>query len=380
MNKYLKKIKSMLGVLAIVTISFFLIVMGILLFYSPGKLKPYTDVDGARLSGNISEKTFVTIGGVKQGMFIKGKDLNNPVLLYIHGGPGFPNYFLFDKYDPGLEDYFTVCYWEQRGGGLSYSPEVSLQSMTFDQLTSDAVEVTNYLRNRFGKEKIFMMAHSGGTPIALKAASQNPELFNAYIAMAQITDQAESERIAYRYILGQYQAKGNERKINQLKKYDVLGSDSGTSTYYHSKIRDESMHELGIGTMHKMRSIYLDIFIPVWFCKAYTLSEKVKIWKSKFTFIPRTHLNSELLSRDFTNEIKSLDIPVYFISGKYDLTVNIELSRAYLARLKAPIKGFYMFDNSAHSPLFEEPVKFRQIIEVDILNLNNSLANDRYLK
>ena len=83
------------------------------------------------------------------------KNINNPVLLYIHGGPAFPNYFLIDKYKPGLEEYFTVCYWEQRGGGLSYTPEVTLESMNFGQLSSDAIEVTKYLLDRFDKRKIY---------------------------------------------------------------------------------------------------------------------------------------------------------------------------------------------------------------------------------
>jgi pimeloyl-ACP methyl ester carboxylesterase len=91
---------------------------------SPGKPVAFKDEYGNILKGSISEKIFVTIGGVKQGMFIRSKHIENPVLLFLHGGPGFPNYFLFEKFKPGLEDYFTVCYWEQRGGGLSYSPEI----------------------------------------------------------------------------------------------------------------------------------------------------------------------------------------------------------------------------------------------------------------
>jgi len=87
-----------------------------LLIISPGKLKSYKDQEGQVLAGSISEKVFVNIGGVKQGMFIRGKDIKNPVLLFVHGGPSFPEYFLVDKYPVGLEDHFTVCYWEQRGG------------------------------------------------------------------------------------------------------------------------------------------------------------------------------------------------------------------------------------------------------------------------
>jgi len=346
-----------------------------LLVYSPGKIEPYLDDTCKPIPGTIAEKTFIEIGAVQQGMFIRSKNINNPVLLYVHGGPAFPNYFLIDKFKPDLEDYFTVCYWEQRGGGLSYTSGVTVESMSFNQLASDAIDVTNYLRKRFGKEKIYIMAHSGGTPIVLIAVQREPALFYAYIGMGQITNQAESEKMAYKYILEKYTADGNQKRIDELKKYPVLEADSNIATFYKSAIRDQYMHELGIGTMHKMRSVFRDIFIPVWTCKAYTLKEKINIWKSKFSFLPKTNLINEMLETDFTAKVPAIEIPVYFFSGKFDLTVNINLSKAYLAKLKAPLKGFYTFSNSAHSPLFEEPDLVRRVIENDILKNTNSLAD-----
>lgn len=364
----------MLLILFSTLLGFLLILFVVLLAYSPGKIEPYLDETGKPMSGSISEKTFIKIGGIQQGMIIKSKNVNRPVLLYVHGGPAFPNYFLIDKFKPGLEDYFTVCYWEQRGGGLSYSSEVTLESMYFNQLASDAIEVTNYLRNRFSKEKIYIMAHSGGTPIALLAVSKQPKLFSAYIGMGQITNQAESEKMAYKYMLEKYEADGNQKRIDALKKYPVLTSDSNIISYYKSAIRDKYMHELGIGTMHKMKSVFRGVFIPVWTCKAYTLREKINIWKSKFSFLPKTNLINEMLESDFT-KITKIDIPVYFFSGKFDLTVNNNLSKAYLNKIDAPLKGFYTFQNSAHSPLFEEPELVRQIFEKDILKNENSLAD-----
>jgi pimeloyl-ACP methyl ester carboxylesterase len=146
-----------------------------LFIISPGRIKPFIDQSLQHLVGSISEKGFVKMGGVKQGMFIRGKDLKNPVLLFVHEGPSFPEYFLVDKYPVGLEDHFTVCYWEQRGGGISYSPDVTLESMTLEQLASDAIEVTNYLRDRFNKEKIYIMAHSVGTAFAIQAVESYPQ-------------------------------------------------------------------------------------------------------------------------------------------------------------------------------------------------------------
>ena len=366
----------MLLILLAIVLGFMVILAGLLLYYSPGKPEQFLVKDNKPLVGSISEKSFVTIGGVRQGMFIRSKNINHPVLLYLHGGPAFPNYFLIEKFNPGLEDYFTVCYWEQRGGGLSYSPDIPMESMTFEQLTADAIEVSNYLRNRFGKEKIYLMAHSGGTPIAIQAVVKAPEIYHAYIAMAQITNQAESEKIAWKYITEQYAALGKTKELKELKKYPVLESDTSILPFYQSMIRDKSMHELGIGTMQEMTSVFWGVFIPVWMCKAYTIQEKINIWISKFTFIKKAKFVEQLFTYDIPALVPSLEVPVYFLSGKYDLTVNTALSKAYLKKLQAPAKGFYTFENSAHSPLFEEPQLVKEIIEKDILKGTTVLADN----
>lgn len=368
-------IPRILFIIFMVLLSIIIILAITLMIYSPGRPKPYLSENGMLLKNSISEKTIVTIGGVKQGMFIRSKNINNPILLYVHGGPAFPEYFLIEKYRPGLEDYFTVCYWEQRGGGLSYTPEVTLKSMNFDQLTSDAIEVSNYLRERFGKNKIYMMAHSGGTTFAIMAAARAPQLYYAYIGMAQITNQAESEKLAYRYMLEQYTALKNKKMIAELQKYPILDSTNYIIPFFKSLARDQSMHNLGIGTMRNMRSVIKDVFIPVWLCNAYTLREKMNIWVSKFFFIKKTELIDELFATNIPFKVPQLEIPVYFVSGKYDLTVNHDLCKAYLDKLKAPVKGFYTFKESAHSPIFEEPEKLREILVKDVLSGTTSHAD-----
>ncbi len=367
----------MVIILSVVSLGIVLSFFGAIWYVSKGKPQSFQDKNGNPLEGSISEKAFVTIGGIKQGMFIVGKDINNPVLLYVHGGPAFPNYFLVEKYKPVLEDNFMVCYWEQRGGGLSYNPNIPIESMTFEQLTSDAIEVSNYLRERFGKEKIYLMAHSGGTPIAIQAAAKAPQLYHAYIGIAQITNQAESEKIAYRYIIEQYREMGNKKALEELAKFPISISDTFLLPFFKSMIRDNSMHELGIGTMRNMKSVFFGVFIPVWTCKAYTIREKMNIWKSKFTFIKKSKFIDQLFTMDIPTLIPKLDIPVYFLSGKYDLTVNVNLSKTYLENLQAPVKGFYTFEYSAHSPIFEEPEKVTKILLTDVMTGNNTLADKK---
>lgn len=365
----------MLVVLSVILLCL-LTFLAILFLISPGKLKTYKDQEGKVLNGSISEKIFLHIGGVKQGMFIRGKDINNPILLFVHGGPSFPEYFLVEKYPVGLEDHFTVCYWEQRGGGISFTPEVTVESMTLEQLASDAVEVTNYLRSRFNKERIYILAHSGGSAFAIQVVERFPQLYHAYIGIAQITRQAESETLCYKYMMNRYLAEGNSKMVAELKKYPILEDDSLLLPFFNSVLRDKAQHDLGIGTMHNMKSIIKDVFLPVWTCKAYTVREKLNIWVSKFSFLKKTGLREEIIQADIPAKVPRLEIPVYFLSGKYDLTVNKDLSKEYLGKIEAPVKGFYTFMESAHSPMFEEPQRLKEILIKDVLNSSTNLADN----
>lgn len=347
-----------------------IILVGVLLIMSPGKPEPFLDENRNLLAGSISEKIHVDINGVDQGMFIKSKDVTHPVLLYLHGG--MPDYFLTQKYPTGLEDYFTVVWWEQRGSGLSYSANIPPESMTLEQMISDTKEVTNYLRKRFGQEKIYLMGHSGGTFIGLQVAARAPELYHAYIGVAQMSYQLKSERLAYEYMLKQFKEKGNKKMVRKLESAPVTLTDGISDSYL--SLRDKAMHSLGIGTTHDMNSVITGIFLPSLTSREYTLIEKVNMWRGK-SRSGVSLLWDTMLATDMTKEVPEIDIPVYFFHGIYDYTVSYILAKDYFEKLKAPLKGFYTFEQSAHSPLFEEPERLQQILQMDVLAGKNNLAD-----
>jgi pimeloyl-ACP methyl ester carboxylesterase len=213
------------------------------------------------MENSISEKTFVEINGFTQGMFIESNDINNPVLLFLHGGPGLPEYGLTEKYPTHLEEHFTVCWWEQRGAGISYSKNITPEDLTIENIVLDTIEITNYLRERFNKDKIYLMGHSWGTLIGLYAVKEKPELFYAYIGVAQIVNQLESEKMAYKYMIEQYSKNNNKNMVKRLEEYNILSSNEIQKKYV--AFRDKPMHELGIGTMHSMKSVINGIFFPI---------------------------------------------------------------------------------------------------------------------
>ncbi len=346
-----------------------LLLLGILLVLSPGTPKPFLDDGGQPLAGSISEKVRVDINGVEQGMFIQGRNTGNPVLLYLHGGV--PDHFLKDRYPTSLEEIFTVVWWEQRGSGLSYHPDMAPESLNPEQLVSDTVALTNYLRARLGQTKIYLMGRSGGTFFGIQAAARAPELYHAYIAVAQISNQLESERLAHRYMLQRYKDQGNNKMAQRLEEAPVGGTAPLPDAYL--RVRDVAMHELGVGTTRDMKSIVTDMFFPSLLHREYTLGEKINLWRGKL-FSGSSLWNTQL-STDLTKKVTRLEIPIYFLHGVYDYTVSYPLAKSYFERLDAPAKGFYTFQQSAHTPFFEEPDKMREILRADVLTGTNGLAD-----
>lgn len=361
----------MIWILASLFLACILMLVGVFQFWSyPGKPAPYVDGNGNTLPGSISEKVYVQINGVNQGMFIKGRDVNKPVLLYLHGG--MPDYFLTEKYHTKLEEDFIVVWWEQRGSGMSYSPDIPKESLTLEQMISDTLEVTSYLRQRFGREKIYLMGHSGGTFIGIQAAARAPQFYYAYIGVAQMSNQLKSEKLAYDYMLEKFKESGNTKMVRKLEAAPVT-LEGGTPAAYRA-LRDPAMHSLGIGTTHDMDSVLTGIVLPSFQSPEYTLKEKANTWLAK-SHSGIASLWDEMISKDLSQEVTEFDIPIYFFDGIYDYTCTYSVAKEYFEQIHAPVKGFYTFEQSAHSPMFEEPEKVQKILQQDVLTGSNSLSD-----
>lgn len=337
---------------------------GLLVWWSPGTTEPFLDADGNQLPGSVAQKLAVPINGVRQGMVIRGEDASNPVLLWVHGGPGMPDYPLTQQYPTGLEDLFTIVWWDQRGAALSFDSGIPPDSMTIEQFIDDTLAVTDYLRQRFHQDRIYMLGHSWGSFIALQAAARSPDRYKAYLGMAQVVHQLESEKIAYDYMLTAYRGRGDSDMVRKLEAAPVTMTGGTPDDYL--KVRDTAMHKLGIGTTHDMSSVITGIFLASWRFRGYTLQEKINLWRGR-AFSRGFELWDQLIRIDLRSTVPALQIPAYFFEGKYDYTAVTSLARDYFEQLRAPVKRIYVFENSAHSPLLEEPDQAHRILEHDLL-------------
>jgi pimeloyl-ACP methyl ester carboxylesterase len=344
------------------------------LAWNSGTPPPFLDPAGRPFAASVSEKTWVNINGVRQGMVIRGENVANPVLLWVHGGPGMPDYFLTKRYPTNLEDLFTVVWWDQRGAGLSYNRTIPAASMTIEHFIADTLAVSDYLRQRFHQDKIYLLGHSWGSFIAIQAAARSPRRFHAYLGMAQMVYQLQSEKLAYDYMLEAYRKRGDTNMVRLLENAPV-DMITGTPPGY-LKLRDKAMHRLGIGTTHDMTSVITGIFLASWRFPGYTLQEKVNLWRGR-AFSRGFGLWDQFIRENLCVLVPKLDIPVYFLQGRYDYTCATELARDYIRKLDAPVKGLYEFGNSAHSPILEEPAPTHRILQTDVLTGTNALADLR---
>jgi pimeloyl-ACP methyl ester carboxylesterase len=319
------------------------------------------------------KRSHTVINGVRQGMFVDTTNATNPVLLFVHGGPGMPEYWLTQQHPTNFANSFTTVWWEQRGAGLSFEPSIHADTMTVEQFVDDTIEVSRYLINRFQQQKIYLMGHSWGSFIAIQAVAREPHLYHAYVGVGQVTNQLKSERVAHEFALRHFRSSGNKRMVRRLRR-SPPGSTAPLPRGY-MRLRDAYMHQAGIGTTRAMSSVMRGIFLPSWQFSGYSVGEKVNLWRGKVS-AKRFDLWNTMLETDVTTEVAELRVPAYFLHGVHDYTCSYELARRYATALRAPSTGFYTFGASAHSPIFEEPDRTATILRTDVLHGSTSLADN----
>jgi len=330
----------------------------LLVVKSPGRLDPLKDANGKEIPGSLVEKNFIEIGGIRQGFFIRSENPDNPVLLFLHGGPGSPSLAYSIPYESSerLEKYFTVCYWEQRGACMSFSQSLDSTTMTAEQFVEDARQMTEYLQHRFNYQKIYLMGHSWGSYLGIKTIEKYPDNYWAYIGIGQISHQIESEKLAYDYLL-KIAAENNDKKtLETLKQYDPNAPDFPTRDYLMT-VR-MIMNKYGIGMTHQnfsMSQMLKDVLL----FNGYTLSEKINYAQGSLFSL---RLFENAMHDNLFESSASFDVPVYMMQGKYDYVTSYTIAYDYFNRIEAPAKSFITFENAAHTPFLEEPAKFVQMV------------------
>ena len=301
------------------------------------------------------------IGGTRQWISILAEDIKKPILLMLHGGPGTPCMRFFRKHNRDLTRHFIMVTWDQRGTGRSYSSKMPLESMTLNQLVEDTHELTLYLKTRFNRDKVFILGHSFGATLALQVINKYPEDYHAYFAVSQFVHAERNEAESYAFAMKKAKALGDNKSLKKLYK---IGEP--VHGFYKGGLKD-TMVEKAIISKFKgdtyQRGSSLALIFGLLFSKEYGYHRFFKSLKGiKFSL---EHLGKSLEGINYFLQIPKVDIPIYFFSGRHDYLTPQNILMEYYHKLSAPHKELIVFENSAHSPLWEEANVFnRKIIEI----------------
>jgi len=310
----------------------------------------------------IDEIISVEIGGIQQWILIRGENKENPVLLYLHGGPGSSNLPFIHLFQRHWEKDFTVVQWDQRGAGRTHRTNGRglAQTLTVDRMVRDAEEVVEFLCRRLGRNRIVLLGHSWGSILGMHLLKERPEKFHAYVGVGQVVNMQDNERVSYEYTLRRARALGKEDAIEDL---ESIGSPpyTGSQEEIFSKLGIQRRWLLYFGGAIYGETSMMAFLKPLVFAPELSLLD-IYYWIDGNTFSVQNMAN--FFDLDLSQLGTDFEVPLFFFIGRHDYQTPFELSRPYFESLSAPYKEWLWFDEAAHAPLLSMPEEFaRALIE-----------------
>lgn len=317
----------------------------------PASTDPIVDATGVPLAGSVAELSSVTVDDRDLALMIRGQSTDNPVLLYLAGGPGGSEMGAMRNHLPELEEQFTVVTWDQRGAGKSYPELDPTETITPQGYVDDTIAVTDYLRSRFDQDKIYLLGQSWGSILGVLAVQQHPERYAAYIGTGQMVSAVETDRIFYQDTLAWAQTSGDDALTDTLVAIgpppyaDML--DYETALTYEREVYpyDHGGNSEGAGGFSE------NFLVP-----EYALIDQVHLLASFMdTF---AMLYPQVQSIDFRDGATNFDVPMYFVQGAHEADGRADVFAEWYPMVTAPAKDITELDTSGHRPLFEQPDAF----------------------
>jgi pimeloyl-ACP methyl ester carboxylesterase len=294
-------------------------------------------------ANGIDEARFVPIGGIEQWVTIRGQDRANPVLLFLHGGPGdVTSCWALTLFAP-WEEHFTVAQWDERGAGrtLQKSGPGVASTLTVNRMAQDGIGLAEYLRKHLGKQKIILVAHSFGSIIALKMVQMRPDLFYAYVGTGEIADETRNYAAAYDALMAKARALGNQRAIDELTKVGPPPYSSGDGY----RVRRTWANAFEGADRFLSSTLGLTLVAPGCSVEDINDSAAGQVLSAE-SLVPQTRSSGpKELGLKFS-------IPMFFFQGAEDFTTPTSLARDYLKAIQAPRKAFVPIQGGGHFAVF----------------------------
>jgi len=321
------------------------------------KLLRPTRFSSRPIINGISELYPIDVNGSKQWLLARGKSKDLPVLLMLHGGPGFTDMWLSEHCNQELEKHFIVVNWDQRGSGKSFDKKADPKLLTVQQFVDDAKQVINHLLEKFGQDKIHLLGQSWGSILGWKLAKEIPEKLYHYIGVGQVSNMAESEERSYQFVLDTARKDGNKKAVRELEAITMPSPNDGQSPF--KPLMTQRKWLAWYGGMMKGEKKLSAISKHLMSAKEYSFMDMLRF--NNGMKASTENMWHQLLEINFINEDSKIEIPFTFILGEHDHTVDIKLSKELFNRTASSNKQLIIL-NAAHMPNITCPKEYQEAI------------------
>lgn len=297
----------------------------------------------------------VLLGGLAQEISVRGTDIRNPLLLILHGGPGFAEMPLFTTYNADLEQHFLVAHWDQRGAGRSYAADVPAESMTLRRFIADALELIDWLTERFAQEKVYLLGHSWGSLVGAMLASEQPTKLHAFVGVGQLVAGLRNEQASYAFTLRKAIEHQDSEAISALRAIEDRYTPPTRLTFADLVVQRSWLDQFGGTACGGVAGLFDRIEREL----RHQYFSDLSIAAQEFAW---SCLGPDLLAADLNRTARRFEIPVHLKVGRYDQNTPSELAADYFDAIEAPVKMLHWFEKSAHMIPFEEPAKFNALL------------------
>jgi len=331
---------------------------------------------GKIVTPNGVQETFeLTLGSARQVVNVRGSDRDNPLLVFIHGGPGSVEMPIAWSFQRPWEDFFTVVQYDQRGAGRSYplnDPVALAPTLTLERYRDDAIELIEALQRKYGKEKVVLLGHSWGSMVGLSVAIKRPDLLYAYVGMGQSVDVREAERVGMAWTEEQARKRGDKEALAAIAAIRPY-PDSGPFTI--DQADGWRKYAIRYGSLAAYRSDARFYLRAPRISPEYT-PEDIKSW-DKGSLFTVTTLWPRMADISFL-KVHRLEVPTIMLLGRHDITTPSSIVATWMDKVSAPSKRTVWFEHSSHLPMIEEPGKVIEALLLDVLPYvpNSELAPD----
>ncbi len=341
-------------ILIIAFISFLIAIgIGILYLGLRPSVRPFMDAEGNELPESIAVLEKLKINGTNQWISIRGRDRANPVLLWLHGGPGSAQMSMSHYLDAELEEEYVVVHWDQRGAGKSNYSGFSEETMTIQQFKDDTLLLISFLQESLGQEKIYLLGHSWGTQLGIELVDEYPEKFHAYIAVSQVVDHTRAVEIAGDWLRQEMKEGGDQGGLEKLNKID-------NPAYYHKDYRELAQLTVSYGGNYDKS--FLELALISFKAPEYTFIDYYRLLDGMRRGGAPIHQDGIMTQFNYIDSIPEIEVPIYFLVGSYDYNTPLQLVEEYYNQIEAPAKKMIVFEDSAHTPFISETERFNDEI------------------